>query len=382
MDLELTAEQQELRSLASALLEQRVPRETPRAYLEGRGEAADLWAELAELGWYAVGLEDDDTFGAPGLCVLAEQLGRRLAPTVLVDVNVTARIVATAAEPVRTAWLERLRDGKAPVSLAVAEPEAQWSPHGVETVAVRDAAGGFRISGTKLGVKHGEAVSGYGVVASLDGEPAFVLVPADAPGVEVSPGHSVDPTGNDIRLVLDDVAVGPESIVADVNAADAIERAFAVGAVATAAEAVGAASASLDLAIDYAREREQFGRPIGAYQAVQHILADAHVLRETAWSAVLYASAALDEETPDAAEAATVAKAYVSRAARTVVESALQVFGGIGFTWEHDLHLFLRRVLACEQRFGDALFHERQLAAALASRAEDRLSASSGRRLR
>jgi alkylation response protein AidB-like acyl-CoA dehydrogenase len=268
------------------------------------------------------------------------------------------------------------------VSLAVAEPEAQWSPHGVETVAVRDAAGDFCVSGTKIGVKHGEAVSAYGVVASLDGEPAFVLVCADAAGVEISPGHAVDPTGNDVRLVLDDVAVGPESIVADANAADAIERAFAVGAVATAAEAVGAASASLDLAIDYAREREQFGRPIGAYQAVQHILADAHVLRETAWSAVLYASAALDEEMPDGAEAATVAKAYVSRAARSIVESALQVFGGIGFTWEHELHLFLRRVLACEQRFGDALFHERQLAAALASRAEERLSASSGRRLR
>ena len=194
----------------------------------------------------------------------------------------------------------------------------------------------------------------------------------------VEPGFAVDPTGRPVRLVLDDVAVAADSIVTD---ADAVERALAVGATATAAEAVGAASAALDLAIQYAKEREQFGRPIGAYQAVQHILAEAHVLRETSWSAVLYAAAALDEEMADAAEATTVAKAYVSRAARTVVESALQVFGGIGFTWEHDLHLHLRRVLACEQRFGDAAFHERRLVASVAARAEKRLAVSSERSL-
>jgi alkylation response protein AidB-like acyl-CoA dehydrogenase len=370
MDLELTQEQLELRSLASELLAQRVPREAPRAYLEGAGDAAGLWAELAELGWYGVGLDDDDAFGVPGLCVLAEQLGRRLASSVLVDVAVAARVVAAAPDRVRTAWLDRLLDGTATVSLAMTE--------GVETIASPDASGGVHVSGTKLGVQHGNAVAAFGVPASLDGECVFVLVRADRPGVTIAAEHGLDASACAARLVLNDVAVGADSVVAD---ADAIERAFAVGAVATAAEAVGAASAALDLAVAYAKEREQFGRPIGAYQAVQHILADAHVLRETAWSAVLYAAAALDEETPDAAEATTIAKAYVSRAARTVVEGALQVFGGIGFTWEHDLHLFLRRVLACEQRFGDALFHERQLAASLASRAEDLLAASSGRRL-
>ena len=336
MDLELTQEQLELRSLASELLAQRVPREAPRAYLEGAGDAAGLWAELAELGWYGVGLDDDDAFGVPGLCVLAEQLGRRLASSVLVDVAVAARVVAAAPDRVRTAWLDRLLDGTATVSLAMTE--------GVETIASPDASGGVHVSGTKLGVQHGNAVAAFGVPASLDGECVFVLVRADRPGVKIAAEHGLDASACAARLVLNDVAVGADSVVAD---ADAIARAFAVGAVATAAEAVG----------------------------------DAHVLRETAWSAVLYAAAALDEETPDAAEATTIAKAYVSRAARTVVEHALQVFGGIGFTWEHDLHLFLRRVLACEQRFGDALFHERQLAASLASRAEDLLAASSGRRL-
>src|SRR5262249_14986050 len=128
MDLELTPEQQELRSLAAELLERRVPREAVREFFEGRGDTSSLWSELAELGWYGVGLDEDDAFGVPGLTVLAEQIGRRLAPTVLVDVAAAARIVPT--------WRERLIDGKATVSLALTD--------GDETVASRDRSGGVR----------------------------------------------------------------------------------------------------------------------------------------------------------------------------------------------------------------------------------------------
>jgi alkylation response protein AidB-like acyl-CoA dehydrogenase len=356
MDLELTPEQNELRSLAAELLSSRVPPEVPRAFLEGGGDVSGLWSELAELGWYTVGLEEDDPFGVPGLVVLAEQLGRVLAPTVVIDVAVAARTAA---------------DAPAPLALAVAEPVAQWDLSALET-----SIAGDRVSGTKIAVPHGTAVEAFAVAGTLEGAPALAFVAAGADGVEVVPEDGLDPTARSTRLVLDDVAVD------SVATGDAIAHAFAVGAVATAAEAVGAASAALDLAVAYAKEREQFGRAIGSFQAVQHILADAHVLRETAWSAALYAAAALDEDAPDATEATTIAKAYASRAARTVVQSALQVFGGIGFTWEHDLHLFLRRVLACEQRFGDALFHERRLAEALVARAEERQAATTGRSVR
>ncbi len=146
------------------------------------------------------------------------------------------------------------------------------------------------------------------------------------------------------------------------DAATALAAAFEVGALATTAEGLGAASAGLDLAIDYAREREQFGRPIGSFQALAHLIADAHVARESAWSSVLYAAAALEERGPDAAVAVAVAKAYGSRASRAVIETALQVLGGIAFTWEHDVHLLQRRVLSCERRFGDALLHEEVVA--------------------
>ena len=311
----------------------------------------------------------------PASCVLAEQLGRRLAPSVLVDVAVAARVVAAAPDRVRTAWLDRLLDGTAPVSLAMAEPASRR----IASRRTRRAASD--VSGTKLGVQHGNAVAAFGVrrVARrrVRRSSSFART---APASRSRPSTALDPTACAARLVLDDVAVG-----ARLGRRRTPTRSSALSPWARSRRRPRRSAPRPLRWISrsrYAKEREQFGRPIGAFQAVQHILADAHVLRETAWSAVLYAAAALDEETPDAAEATTIAKAYVSRAARTVVEGALQVFGGIGFTWEHDLHLFLRRVLACEQRFGDALFHERQLAASLASRAEDRLAASSGRRLR
>jgi alkylation response protein AidB-like acyl-CoA dehydrogenase len=141
------------------------------------------------------------------------------------------------------------------------------------------------------------------------------------------------------------------------------------GALLAAAEAAGAADGVFRLACDYAAQRRQFGRPVGSFQALRHLLADAYVRAESGWSAVRYAAAALDEGAPEAAQAVSVAKAYVSRGARDVCHTALQVFGGIAFTAEHPAHRFLRRVGVRAQQFGDAAHHERLLGQALADRA-------------
>ena len=302
----------------------------------------------------------------PGLVVLAEQLGRVLAPSVVID----------------AAWPRASRSARPGSSVSRPRPHPLRSPSpssqrsGISARHDATVAGG-RVSGTKIAVPHAASVDAYAVAATLDGAPALVFVEAGADGIEVVPEHALDPTARSARLILDDVEAD------SVFSGDVIAHAFAVGAVATAAEAVGAASAALDLAValrEGARavrpRRSARSRPCSTSSPTRTSL------RETAWSAALYAAAALDEDAPDAAEAATIAKAYASRAARTVVQHALQVLGGIGFTWEHDLHLFLRRVLACEQRFGDALFHERQLAAALAARAEERQAATTGRSVR
>ena len=142
----------------------------------------------------------------------------------------------------------------------------------------------------------------------------------------------------------------------------ALERSVQIATVAVCAELVGIVQRVLDLSVDYAKTRQQFGRPIGAFQAVQHQCADMLLMTESARSATYYAAWALSANAPDAARALAIAKAYASDAAREVCHRAIQVHGGIGFTWEHDLHIYLKRACADEALFGDATFHREQIA--------------------
>jgi alkylation response protein AidB-like acyl-CoA dehydrogenase len=184
--------------------------------------------------------------------------------------------------------------------------------------------------------------------------------------VEVEQESSIDPSSGSCTVHFSDVRVGPECVLG--STWGPLLSAFEVGAVVSAAETVGAASRCLDMAVAYSRERKQYGRAIGSFQALQHLLAERHVLRETAWSAILYAAAAIDDGLEESSEASSVAKAHAARAARQITEGAMQVFGGVAFTWEHDVHLLARRALAAERRFGDALHHERVLSKRIATR--------------
>jgi alkylation response protein AidB-like acyl-CoA dehydrogenase len=354
MDLELTPDHQELQAVARQALDERSPLRLARAFLDGDAGAQPLHDLLAELGWYAVGLEPGDGFGIPGLALLAEQAGAHAAPTALVDSAVAARLAQAAGHPAA--------GGAAAVALAVVERGSDWSLRGAATTLR-----GARLDGEKVGVQHGATVATFAVTAvGEDGEPAVAFVDAGAPGVEVAPAPGVDPAAAEATVSFAGAPVAA-ALHGDAAAA-ALREAFAVGAVATAAEGLGAASAALDLAVAYAKEREQFGVPIGSFQGLKHVMAGAHVDRESAWASVLYAAAALDERLEGADEAAAIAAAHGARASRAVVEAALQVLGGIAFTWEHDVHLLQRRVLSAERRFGDALAHEARLGDALAAR--------------
>jgi alkylation response protein AidB-like acyl-CoA dehydrogenase len=349
MDLELHDEHVELRKAAAGTLDRHAPLSLARAYLDGTGDASQLWAQIAELGWLGVGLDEDDPFGVPGLCLLAHAIGSHAAPTTLVDTAVVARAAAG------TRWADRLVAGDPSVALALLEPGGSWSAPAI--VARRDGDA-VVVSGEKTGVHHAAAVGRLAVVAELDGTPAILLV--DSSAATITPLAGLDPSCAPARASLDGVRVGSSDVLTG-----SLAHALDVAAVATTAEGLGAASAALDLAIAYALEREQYGRPIGGFQALRHLIAEQHALRETAWASVLYAAAALDERTEDAAAAAAVAKAHGAAATKAVVEGALQVFGGVGFTREHDLHLLYRRALECAGRFGDALDHERRVADAL-----------------
>jgi alkylation response protein AidB-like acyl-CoA dehydrogenase len=369
MDLELTDEQAHLRAVAAEALDARSPLSLARAFLDGAGDPSALWDQLAELGWYGVGVEDGDGLGVPGLCVLAHELGRHVAPTLIVDSVVVARILGQAGnDEAREKWLAPIIDGDSPVALAVLDGAGTWDPRAVETQGTTLDGGGHALSGAKLGVHHADRARAFAVLARSGGRPGLFLLAAGAPGTGVEPERALDPSSHACAVLLDGAAAQPADALTGPDSADAIERGFLVGAIAAAAEGLGAASECLDLAVAYAHERRQYGSTIGSFQAIQHLLAEMHVLRETAWSSVLYAAAAVDEGIEDAEEAGAVAKAHASHAAQRIAEGALQVFGGIGFTWEHDVHLLARRALACGRRFGDTPHHETRLGALLAGR--------------
>jgi Acyl-CoA dehydrogenase, C-terminal domain len=201
------------------------------------------------------------------------------------------------------------------------------------------------------------AVERAGLLAVLAGGPALALVAArDA---SISGSSAFDAT---VPMSAVSLSAAPADVI-EVS----VERLTAIGGLLAAAESVGAAEKLLEAARAYASERRQFGRTIGSYQALRHLLADMYVRAASSWSTVLYAAAALDDELDGAVQTASIAKAYVARAAREVAHGALQVFGGIAFTEEHEAHRYLRRIIVRERQFGDAAFHERRIGAALAA---------------
>jgi alkylation response protein AidB-like acyl-CoA dehydrogenase len=185
-----------------------------------------------------------------------------------------------------------------------------------------------------------------------------------ADGLRHEPQASLDPTVPLHRVSFDAAEVA--SLAEPDIAGDLIARLTALSGLLVSAEAIGAAAHLLGLARQYASERKQFGRTIGSNQALRHLLADLHVRQASGWSTVLYAAAALDDEIAGALQTASVAKAYVARAAREVAHGSMQVFGGIAFTAEHPAHRFLRRIVVREQQFGDAAHHEREIGRQLA----------------
>ena len=336
MDLELSDEQQWLSESVETLL--------AREAHNGR-----LWRSLVDFGALSVGGEDG--LGAVEMCLIARALGAHLAPVPYVG----SAAVRFAAGP-QAADL-----GEHAVALAVLEPGASWAAPPALT-ALETGPGGGAVSGRKTAVEHAAAVPRLAVVAASPDGPALCVVEADAPGVACVPQRSFDPTAPMYAVELAEARLASEPL-----GGGAIARMATIGALLAAAEAVGAAGRMLEDACRYAAERRQFGRTIGSFQALRHLLADMYVRQASSWSSVLYAAAALDEDAGEAARTVAVAKAYVSRAAREVAHGAMQVFGGIAVTEEHSAHRYLRRIVVRERQFGDAAHHERALGRELAA---------------
>jgi alkylation response protein AidB-like acyl-CoA dehydrogenase len=355
MNFELSDDQQAIKRTAKEFLASRYKPEAVRELAEDeRGFSDKQWRELAELGWPGVIVPEPDGglgMGAVELVVIQEEMGYALAPSPLFS-TVCAALLLVAAGSVkqRGQWLGALASGERRGTVAVWDSSAGWAPDHSE-VELADG----ELTATKIAVPDA-ASADFVIVAGADGH--HYLVQTDAPGVEIVAEQSLDPTRKLFSLRLSGAPAEP--LLG--GRGEEIAHAYATIVTALAAENVGVAQRAMEMAVAYAKDRKQFDRPIGSYQAVSHRCAQMLLEVEGARSLSYWAAWALDHEPATAPRAAAMAKAYASDAGFRVAASALQVHGGIGFTWEHDVHFFLKRAKANAHAFGDARWHRERIA--------------------
>src|SRR5262245_2052223 len=362
MDFAFSQDQELLRGTARAFLDEQVTPAVVRAlWNDPRGERDDLWKEMARLGW--LGLALPEVHGGSGLgpvetAILLEEMGRVACPGPYLETVVAARGLMLAGSPAQQSrWLPAIAGGAARATVALLDTALEWSPEAAETRAERDGRE-FRLSGLKQWTPWAHVADAILVPAREPAGLSLYLVEPGAKGLDVATVPSMDPGMRWSTVRLDGVRVPDDARIGVAGAAGPLlADLLRWGAVGAAATMLGAARRCLDMSVGYAKVREQFGQPIGSYQAIRHRCAEMLLEVENSHSATYYAAWALGADVDDAALAASVAKAYVSEAARKVCGDAIQIHGGIGFTWEYDLHLYVMRAKALEATWGDADYH-------------------------
>jgi len=366
--LTFTEEQDQLRATLRRFLADKAPSEAVRRWMES-DESHDprLWQRMAgQLGLHAMALPQE--YGGFGggpveLGIVMEELGRVLLPSpYFATVALAGQALAVSGdEKAKARWLPAIADGTLTGTLAVAESGGSWRVEDVATEAVRGDGGdgGWRVSGTKMFVIDGHSADLLLVVARADTGPALFAVDGGATGVTRTRLETLDPTRRLARIDLDGapaLRVGPDG-----DATAYLRTVLDLVVVALAAEQVGGAQACLDAAVAYAKVRVQFGRPIGSFQAVKHKCADMLLKVEAARSAAYHAMSAAAEGS-ELAVSAAIAAAYCADAFTHAAKENIQIHGGIGYTWEHDAHLHLKRAKSSEQLFGSPATHRGRLA--------------------
>lgn len=360
MDVRFTEEQNLLRESARSFLERECSMEFVRRMIDDeRGYTDGLWNRAVELGW--TGLACEERFGGAGLgmvelAVLMEESGRALMPGPLFStVALGASAISLAGSDEQKAdLLPRVADGSLRFALAQLEDGASWGAEGIAAQATA-AGGGYRLTGTKRFVADGASADMFVVPAMASGEHTLFLVESADAGVHVEPIAYTDLTRRMASVRLDDVFVAATAVLGQPGGGwSTLQRVLDRAKVVLSAEMCGGMARALDLSVDYAKTREQFGSPIGKFQGLQHKCADMYVLLESSRSAAYYAAWAIDNDEPDAHRAACLAKAYCSDAYSKVTAEAIQIHGGFGFTWESDCHLYYKRAKADALALGDA----------------------------
>ncbi|MET7725101.1 acyl-CoA dehydrogenase family protein [Streptomyces mirabilis] len=366
MDFAFSEEQEELGRTVRAFLADTSPETEVRRLMETpEGFNRALWRRMgSELGLQ--GLAVPEEYGGAGcgpveVGVVMEEMGRALlcAPFLSSAVLATTTLLRCADEEARGRLLPGLASGELVATLALTEDSARWDAAGVQLIA-RETDGSWELTGHKMFVLDGAAADIVLTVARTDDGIGVFLVDGDAPGLTREPLPTMDPTRRQARL--DYHAVPATRLRTHSDGWGLVAEVLDRAAVALAAEQVGVASRALDMAVEYAKVRHQFGRPIGSFQAVKHLLADVLLEVESARAAAHYALLTAESEAPELPAVASLAKAFCSDACLQATAENIQVHGGIGFTWEHPAHLYLKRAKTSQLLFGDPAYHRELLA--------------------
>ncbi len=366
MILGVSAEQEELRASVRRFLADRAPISAVRSLMETTdGLDRDVWQQAGEqLGLQGIAIPEE--YGGAGFsfaeqAIVLEELGAALygGPYLSSAVLASTALLASGDEAAKKAYLPGIASGELIATLAFTEEDGSWDPEAIRLSAT-STSDGWRLDGRKSFVLDGHTAELIVVVARAGDELSLFAVAADAAGLTRTPLPTLDQTRKLARLDFESV---PALHIGAPGAGTAVlARTLDVAAIAQAAEQLGGAQRALDMAVGYAKVRHQFGRPIGSFQAIKHRCADLLLEVESLRSAVQYAAAAVAEDSDEIPVVASLVKAYASDVYFHVAAENIQIHGGIGFTWEHDAHLYFKRAKASELFLGDATYHREHLA--------------------
>lgn len=365
MNFAFTEEQEELRNIVRSFLEDKSPEGAVRDLMEtenGYDEA--VWSQMAEqLGLQSLIIPEEyggQGFGFVELIVVLEEMGRALlcAPFFSTTVLATNALLQSGNTAAMEAHLPGIASGETIATLALAEASGRWDAEGVQVEAT--ASGDtFTISGEKMFVTDGATANLIIVAARANGGIHLFTVDGDAAGLTRESLSTMDQTRKQAKLTFDNT---PATHLADTNDFAMLSTILDLAAVGLAAEQVGGAQLTLEMAVQYAKDRVQFGRPIGSFQAIKHKCADMLLEVESSKSAAYYAGWCAAEMNDELPSVASLAKAYCSEAYFHCAAENIQIHGGIGFTWEHPAHLYFKRAKSSELMFGDPSYHRELLA--------------------
>ncbi len=376
MDLSFSEDQAMLRKSAGKFFENECSMEFLRKSWESeRGFSVSLWNKMADLGWLA--LRVPEQYGGLGLGfvdlgILLEEMGRfALAGPFVPTVLAAESIMEAGSEKQKQDWLPKIANGEIRATLALWEPEFSYGPAGIRMFA-EPHSDGFVLNGTKLFVMDGH-VSELMIAAArtTDSEEpeegiTLFLIDEEIAGVSKQPLKGMDKGRNQSEVVFKSASIPSSKLLGSLDGGwPVLNRTLNKGAVALSLESVGGGGRVLEMAVDYAKIRVQFDRPIGGFQAIKHKCAQMMTEVEGARSIAYYAAWAVEAGGIEAEIAASLAKAYCSEMYRNATAEATQIHGAIALTWEHDLHIYLKRAKMNEQCFGDPSFHRDKLASIL-----------------